>query len=236
MKNFSIILSTVAVILAAVSLTFSLKNKGENVDIEGALKANPQMVVNALQAYQEIQQAEKEKAAQKAFEKYASEINSSENAPFVGPKDAKVTVVEFFDFSCGYCQHLAPTLEKLMKDNADVKFVFKPLSFVSPISHFEAQAGLAVFKQGKFAEYYKAMMEQKPREKSAVEEIVKNLGVDFEKFSADVESSEINDNLSEIGDLAQKANINGVPLVIVNGKPVQARDIKSFQDAINAAK
>ena len=71
MKNFSIILSTVAVILAAAALVCSLTCKSagtaaSTASVEEALKANPKMVVDALQAYQIQQQEEQRKAAEEA--------------------------------------------------------------------------------------------------------------------------------------------------------------------------
>lgn len=241
MKNFSIILSTVAVILAAVSLTCTLKCKGSataNVNIEEALKANPKMIVDALQAYQEQQREEQRKAAEEALTKYIPEINSSANAPFVGPEKAKITVVEFFDFSCHYCKRLAPAMEEVMAKNADVKFVFKPLSFVDPEnSHYQAQAGLAVYKQGKFAEFYKAVMAAEGRmNKDAIDGIARGLDIDFDKYKADVESADINNDLNEIGNLAQKIQVNGVPTVIINGKHIQTMEASDLQAAIDAAK
>ena len=79
MKNFSIILSTVAVILAAVSLVCSIKCRASASDVSpeavaAALKSNPIMVVDALQAYQTQQQEEQRKAAEEAFKKNLPEI------------------------------------------------------------------------------------------------------------------------------------------------------------------
>ena len=243
MKNFSIILSTVAVILAAAALVCSLKCKSAGTaaptaSVEEALKANPKMVVDALQAYQIQQQEEQRKAAEEALSKYVPEINSSANAPFVGPEDAKVTVVEFFDFSCHFCKRLAPALEEVMDKNADVKFVFKPLSFVDPEnSHYQAQAGLAVFKQGKFTEFYKAVMAAEGRmSKDAIDGIARGLNIDFDKYKADVESDDVNNDLSEIADLSRNIQVNGVPTVLVNGKHIQTMSADDLQEAINAAK
>lgn len=243
MKNFSIILSTVAVILAAVSLvcTVKCKNSVSGVSPEAVaevLKSNPTMVVDALQAYQNQQQEEQRKAAEEAFKKNLPEINSSEHAPFVGPEDAKVTVVEFFDFSCHYCKRLAPELEKVMANNADVKFVFKPLAFVDPAnSSYQARASLAVFKQGKFAEFYKAVMEANGRlNKDAIDGIVKGLGVDFDQYQSDIDSDEVKSNLADISNLANKVNINGVPAVIIDGKHIQTMNAEDLQKAIDAVK
>ena len=221
MKNFSIILSTVAVILAAASLvcTVKCKNSVSGVSPESVaevLKSNPTMVVDALQAYQNQQQEEQRKAAEEAFKKNLPEINSSEHAPFVGPEDAKVTVVEFFDFSCHYCKRLAPELEKVMANNADVKFVFK---------------------QGKFAEFYKAVMEANGRlNKDAIDGIVKGLGVDFDQYKSDIDSDEVKSNLADISNLANKVNINGVPAVIIDGKHIQTMNAEDLQKAIDAVK
>ena len=212
MKNFSIILSSVAVVLAATSSVYTAKHSSEgNVSqaaIEEALKANPKMVIDALQAYQDQQREEQRKAAEEALAKYTPQINSSENAPFVGPEDAKVTVV------------------------------FKPLAFVDPEnSHYQAQAGLAVFKQGKFAEFYKAVMAAEGRmNKDAIDGIARGLDIDFDKYKADVESDDVNNDLSEIADLSSNIQVNGVPTVIINGKHIQTMNADDLQEAINAAK
>ncbi|MDO4161528.1 MAG: thioredoxin domain-containing protein [Pseudomonadota bacterium] len=239
MKNFSLLLSTVAVILAAVSLVVSLKGKpaAEN-NIAEALKADPKMVVDALQAYQVQQQEEQRKAAEEALSAYAEDINSSANSPFVGPEDAGVVVVEFFDFSCHYCKKLAPALEKVMADNKDVKFVFKPLAFVNPqVSHYQAQAALAAHNQGKFQEFYKAVMEAEGRmTKESIDEIAKGLNLDLDKYKADTTSDDTNNKLSEIGDLARKIQVNGVPTVLINGKHIQTMSADDLQEAINNAK
>ena len=102
MKNLSIVLSTVAIVMAAASLTVSLKTpckgfKGSVAftqnDLSNMLNKNPKIIVDAMQAYQIQQQEEAEKAANEALAKYADEINNAENAPFVGKEDAKVVMV-----------------------------------------------------------------------------------------------------------------------------------------------
>ena len=245
MKNFSILLSTVAVILAAVSLVMSSKKNEVSVSeptvsaeqVAEILKDKPEMVVEALNAFQVKQEEERLKAENERRLKYKDEINSSANAPFVGPEDAKVTVVEFFDFSCGYCKRIAPAMEKVIADNADVKFVFKPLSFVSPVSSYQAKAAMAMNEQGKFVEFYKAVMAEQGRmTEEKVNEIAEKLGADMEKYKKDVASEEVSKKLNEISDLSHNIQVRGVPSIMINGESVRAITAEELQDAINNAK
>lgn len=247
MKNFSIILSTVAIILATVAIVKVYEPKAPvatapaagsmtSADLTALLNQNPKIVADALQAY-EIQQREaEEKATAERMAKFADEIMSEVDVPFIGPKDAKVTVTEFFDFSCGYCKRLSPEIEKIIADNADVKFVFKPLTFVSPTSVYQAKAGFAAHNQGKFLEYYKGVMEGNANSEELVDEMARKAGVDVDKYKADVASEEIAVKLGNIAAFAQRIGVNGVPAVFINGKQVNGRSAAELQEAINAAK
>lgn len=237
MKNFSIVLSTVAIILAAVALLVSSKSGVSDSSIATALQNNPKIVVDALQAHQEQERLAQEQAAAEAIKQYAGEIVSSENVPFTGPNDATVTVVEFFDFSCGYCKRLAPELEKVIAGNANVKFVFKPVSFVSNVSPYQAKGGLAAAKQGKFLEYYKAVMAAEGGMSEAdVDKIAESIGLNMDTFKTDLNSASVNDALAAVSSLTQKTQINGVPALFINGKQAYAYSADEIQKAIDDAK
>lgn len=245
MKNLSIILSTVAIVMAAASLTVSLKTPCKSTkgsvaftqnDLSNMLNKNPKIIVDAMQAYQIQQQEEAEKAANEALAKYADEINNAENAPFVGKEDAKVVMVEFFDFSCGYCKRLAPALEKSIEKNADVKFIFKPLTFLGNMSVYKAKAAMAAHKQGKFIEFYTKAMSGDQRDEAAVDAMAKEIGLNIATYKKDMESEEVQKALNEFSDLAQNIGVNGVPTLLVNGKKVHAYDEKAIQNVLDEAK
>ena len=233
MKGFSILLSTVAIILASVSLVMSTKTSGNEASVESALKENPKMVMDAIQAYQDQQRLAQERAAAESLKKMADDKNSI----FVGPENATVTVVEFFDFSCGYCKRLAPAVEKVIAANPDVKFVFKPVSFVSPVSPYQAKASVAAFKQGKFVEFYKGVMEFKDRmTEASVDEIAASIGLDMDKYKTDLNSEEVSSLLAEVSSLSRNIGVTGVPALFVNGKQANAYSEEEIQNVINAAK
>ena len=249
MKNFSIILSTVAIILAAVAIVSTCKCKAPVApaatggvtaeQIAEVFKQNPKLIVEAQQAYAQIQREEAEKAALARLQAHAAEVNSDEDLPFVGPKDAKVTIVEFFDFSCGYCKRLAPAMEKIIADNPDVKVIFKPVAFVSPkMSPYQAKAGIAANKQGKFLEFYSKVMNFKsgPMTEENINDIAKEIGVDMEQFTKDLESADTQKALDKVANLTRAIQVNGVPMVFVNLKHVSTLTPEPIQEAINAAK
>jgi protein-disulfide isomerase len=79
------------------------------------------------------------------------------NAPSVGPKDAPVTIVEYSDFECPFCQRAYPTVEQVMKEyNGKVRLVYKqlPLTNLHPHAQGAALASVCAQKQNKFWEYY----------------------------------------------------------------------------------
>lgn len=226
-KLNSIYVSLLALIVAIASAVMCFLNcqNAKSVDVEQTLLDNPEIIVKAMQKYEENIRQQALAGAQKLIDENIAEINNDANSPFVGAADADKVVVEFFDYSCGYCHRLYPELKKVMDENKDVKYVFKPLTFVSPISEYAARAALAANKQGKFIEVHNAMFEfEGPLDEAAIDGIAQGQGLDMEKFKADMNSQEISDELAAVSNLTNKIQINGVPAMIINGKMVQTLD------------
>lgn len=239
MKNFSIVLSVIAVIVAAAALINTRAGlKQANISAEQVstiLNENPKMVIDAFNRYQEQQRIEAERAAMEAMQKYIPDLVSSENALSVGPEDANVTVVEFFDFSCGYCKRLAPELEKTIAANGDVKFIFKPLTFLGSV--YQARGAYAAAKQGKFVEYYTAIMAANGRmDEAGVDAVAEKIGLNMEQFKADLVAKSVEEKLEKVAELADNIQVRGVPAVFVNGKPVRAMNAEDLQQSIDAVK
>lgn len=206
-----------------------------NQAIEEYIMTNPTIVREALQLAARQEQIEAEKRIAEGYKANIEELNNAENSPFVGPKDAKVTIVEFFDFNCGYCKRLAPAMAKVVKANPDVKFVFKPVTFLGSMP--VAKAAMAAHKQGKFFEVYEALLTHNGQLTAAViEEKIKEAGLDWDKTKEIMESEEIKKDLAEISDLSNKVGIRGVPTLIINGNPLQAIEEGPIQNAINNLK
>jgi len=206
-------------------------------ELKNALENNPEMIINALQRYEQAQREAQLQEASRLFKSNIEELNNNANAPFVGPKDAKIVLVEFFDFSCGYCKRLAPAVEAIVKKNPDVKVVFKPITFVSPISKYAAQAALAAKEQGKFMELYTVMLGSESRlTEETINAMAEKAGLDMKQFKADVASEKVKGTINEVSELANKLQIRGVPTLVLNGTQIQVVDEAGIQAEIDRLK
>ena len=195
------------------------------------LKNNPPILVGAMQIYeQELRQKELEKTAE-TYQKNLDEINSSE-LTVINP-NGTYTMVEFFDFSCGYCKQMAPRLVKVIKNNPDVKLVLKPLAFLSQNSVVGAKAAVAADKQGKFLEMYERLMKEVGLNKEKADAIAKDLGLDMTKYQQDYEAKTTENTLNKIRNTANKINLKSVPTLVLNGLPLYAVEETQIQNAID---
>ncbi len=246
MNKSSLYVSVLALAVSVAAVVISVKKcdtakQPATVNAEqiaAILKDQPKMVVDAIESYQLKQREAQIAEAAKLFKDNIEAINNSPNVPFVGKADAKVVLAEFFDFSCGYCKRLAPTIEKIVAANPDIKVVFQPITFVSPeISTYAAKAALAAAEQGKFMPVYKDLLGYQGRlTKEAVDEIAAKNELDMAKYREDMEAKKANDVLKGVASLAEKVQIHGVPTLLLNGTQLQTFDPEAIQEEINKLK
>ena len=199
--------------------------------IAAVLKENPLLLVGALQVYdQEQQQKELMKTANN-YKEHLAEINEADI--FVGPENAKYTMVEFFDFSCGYCKKMAPKLKNIIEKNPDVKFIFKPVTFLAPISETAAKAAIAAHKQGKYLDMYTRLMAEVRVNEPGIDKIAQEIGLDMEKYKQDMNAPETSAILEKVRGTADKIQMKSVPTLILNGMPLYAVEEVQIQHAID---
>lgn len=238
-KMNSLYVSLLALVIAVIALGMCIHccAKKQSLSVEETLNNNPEIIINAMQNYEQKMREQAAAEAQKMIEANLPALNNDANTPFIGAADAKTVLVEFFDFSCHYCHKVYPAVKKIAEANPDIKIVFKPLTFVAPISQYAAKAALAANEQGKFFDAYKAIFEFEGRpDEAKVDELVASTGVDMEKLKADMNSAKVNNALSSINDLAGKIQVNGVPALFLNGKQLQTIDSAEIQRQIDSVK
>lgn len=160
-------------------------------------------------------------------------------APMRGQPQAPVTIIEFSDLQCPFCASVTPTLRELMKQYPDqVRWVFKsfPLAFHanSPLAH---AAALAAERQGKFWEMHDLIFaNQHNLKRNSLLAEARSLNLDMDKFTADLDSADIKEQLAADKKEGEGLGINGTPAFYINGTFLSgAMPIEQFQAAINNA-
>ena len=146
------------------------------------------------------------------------------NAPFRGPANAKITLVEFSDFECPYCAQAVGFLNEILKAYPnDVRLVFKqfPLE-IHANGRISAAAALAAHAQGKFWELHDKMYaNHKSLTRLNILAWAKELGLDPVKFAAGLDSPRIKQLVDKDYADGEKAGVEATPTVYINGKKYQ---------------
>jgi protein-disulfide isomerase len=136
----------------------------QKAQIEGMIKDyivnNGDQVMQGVENFQNKQRRDAEDMAKKALEG-SGDFIADLGAPTVGPDDASVTVVEFFDYNCGYCKKAFEDVRAVLESDKDVRVAFMEMPILGPASADIARWSLASEKQGKYFEYHTALMEHK---------------------------------------------------------------------------
>ena len=164
---------------------------------------------------------------------------SAEGAPFKGPLDAKVTVVEFSDFQCPFCGRVGPTLERLRKEYPDdVKLVFKhlPLSFHKQ-AQGAAEAAEAAHLQDQFWPMHdKLFAGQRALSEEKYVEWAGEIGLDVEAFKRDMKSSRVKNRINKDKREAASLGVSGTPGFFINGRFLSgAKPFGEFKTLVDRA-
>ena len=153
------------------------------VIIREYLLKNPGILLELSQELQKRQEAEKSAAADKAIKENAADLYRAKGDPIVGNPDGKISIIEYFDYNCGFCKRSLVDLQKLIENNKDLRVVIKEFPIFGEDSTFAARAALAAGKQNKYWELHVALMEEQRRiNKDVTLEVAKKIGLDVAKL------------------------------------------------------
>ena len=156
-----------------------------------------------------------------------------------GPVDAPVTVVEYGDFECPYCGMAEPVVRDLLRDFADVRYVWRnlPLNDVHPHAQVAAEAAEAAADQGAFWEFHDLLFaHQGALEPADLIGYAEQLGLDAERFADALAEHEGAAKVADDVDSADLSGVSGTPTFFVNGRRHHgAYDLRTLSDAVRAA-
>ena len=179
---------------------------------------NPMFILEAVDNYQKTTMQARQETTLK---ENRSMIFEDQGSPFIGNEKGDVTVVEFFDYNCGYCKKTFPGLKKLVDEDKNVKVIFKDFPILGPSSETAAKWALAADRQKKYFDFHIKLMEHKgPIDDALLESISKDIGMDANLAKTDTTASDVLLQIEKNRTLANNLGITGTPAFVVGDKVV----------------
>ena len=189
--------------------------------VKDYLIRHPEVLIEMQTAYEAKAQKEQDEKTKAMVAANAKDIYRHPDAAVAGNPNGDITVVEFFDYNCGYCKRGFPAVAKLIENDKNVRVVFKELPIISDASEPVSRIALAARIQGKYWEMHKALISHKGTTTEAVAlKAAEELGLDMAKLKTDMNSEPVKAELARVKELAQKMGINGTPHFLVGDQSV----------------
>lgn len=187
------------------------------------IKKNAKLIVSSVENMYKEEQAKAENESKKKVPVVFDSIISESCIPFIGNKDAasSKTIVEFFDYQCPHCKNLSENIDKLKKEDKNIKVYL--LNIPSSQGSFVASNfGLFIFKKygsEKFEKFNKIIINSKSIDKISIDKAIKEIGLNAETILNEMkENEDLKDCMQKINEYARMINLTGTPYLIINKK------------------
>ncbi|MCC6967099.1 MAG: DsbA family protein [Nitrospira sp.] len=203
--------------------------------IERYIRTHPEVIEQSLQGLENKRAAEEQQRQKAALTSHQPELLNDPDSPVSGNPNGDVTVIEFFDYRCGYCKRAASALTELQHLDAGVRVVYKDFPILGEPSELASKAALASHLQGKHQAFHEALLAIKDElTKEQLFRAAKATGMDIERLDRDMNRPEWQAVIEKNRRLAKTLGISGTPAFIVGTELVPgALDLKMLQDLVS---
>jgi protein-disulfide isomerase len=187
--------------------------------IEQYIRSHPEVIEQALQSLESKRQRGEKLRIRQAIAAHQEELLRDPASPVSGNVNGDVTVIEFFDYRCGYCKRVASAVTQLQKDEPGVRVVYKDFPILGEVSVFGARAALAAREQGKHQVFHEAMLaSENELTQEEVLAIAQRVGLDVKKLESDLQAPEWQAAIDRNHALAKLLGISGTPGFVVGSE------------------
>lgn len=186
------------------------------------LIANPEIMIEVQQALQAKQQATQQEQASQVIAERSEAIFNAPTDIALGNPDGEITVVEFFDYNCGYCKRAHDDMQAVLASNDDVRFVLKEFPILGPdsLAAHRVSMALKTVAPEQYAAFQDALMSAPSADEATALAITAELGVDEQALREQMEDPAIDAEISRSYELADALGITGTPTYIVGDEAV----------------
>ena len=223
--------------------SFSDAQKGEiEKIIKDYLVAHPEVLEEASAELDKRKQVAEAEKAKTEIKNHSDAIFNSPRQVTIGNTGGDVTLVEFFDYNCGYCKRALADLTTIMKDDGKLRVVLKEFPVLGPGSVEAARVATAVRMQDKSGKKYLEFHQKLLGGRGAADNaralaVAKEVGLDMDRLQKDMKSPEIEKTLQQDFKLAEALGLNGTPSYVIGDNViVGAIGLKGLQEKVNTTR
>ena len=177
---------------------------------------NPEIISEAVALLQDKEEKAKAAGVVAAITKNKAALFNPPEGTVLGNPKGDVTLVEFFDYNCGYCKSLFPSLLETIKADGQVKLVLKEFPILGPSSIVASKAALASVKQNKYSEFHIALIGHKGAlTEDSIMKVAKDVGLDVDRLQKDMKGDDIQKTIQRNEDLGKALQVNGTPAIVI---------------------
>jgi protein-disulfide isomerase len=224
---------------SAESGVFTPQQRAAIVDIlRQALKSDPSILRDAVTAMQADDGAREEAASRAAIASSQQALLHTAGDPVGGNPSGDVTLVEFFDVRCPYCRRMLPVLADLLRQNHNIRIVYKDIPILGPASVLGTRAELAAQKQGGYQKMHDALMAGTPNiDETVVKAAAASAGLDWARLQHDMDDPAIQARIDANLELAHALQVQGTPVYVIGDQMLPgAVTLADLQEAVGAAR
>jgi protein-disulfide isomerase len=230
--------------LPAQAQSFNSDQRGEIERIvKDYLLSHPELLQEVMTELEKRQTAAEAEKHRTAVTEHGATIFTSPRQVTLGNPQGDVTVVEFFDYNCGYCKRAMSDMLDLLKSDGKLKFVLKEFPVLGEGSVQAAQVAAAVRMQDKsggkkYLEFHQKLLTGRGQaDKARALAVAKEVGFDVARIEKDIGSDEVKAQLEESFKLAEALGLNGTPSYVVGSDVViGAVGLGALKEKINSAR
>jgi protein-disulfide isomerase len=217
---FSRLLAVVFVVCLALPAAAQAPAGPDRAAIEKIVREyllqNPEVLVEAMNELRRRQESAASDAAKQAIAAHKKELFEDAASPVGGNAKGDVTLVEFFDYHCGYCKQVHEPMLTLMREDKNLRVIYKEMPILAPESRIAAAGALAAQKQGKYVELHNALMAARGKlTKDRVLALAKEQKLDVARLEKDMDTPEIQGAIDNNLKLAALIGVDGTPAFII---------------------
>lgn len=186
------------------------------------LLANPELMLEVQDALEKKQKAQQVASQQKALSEQKEAIYSAAHQIEIGKPDAPITIVEFFDYNCGFCQRAISDMNRLV-ESGNVRFVLKDYPILSPQSLEAAKVSIAfdTMLPEKAGEFHRKLLgSDGVKDAKVALDVAVSLGADRDDLLAASKQPEVLETIRQTHQLAEALGISGTPSYVLGDEVV----------------